>query len=47
VGDRISYARFVRCFASDEVEVELRTAGFKSAHRGDEGDLGYTVGVSE
>lgn len=47
LGDRISYARFVRWFSSDEVEAELRTAGFKSAHRGDEGDLGYTVGVSE
>lgn len=47
VGDRISYARFVRSFTSDEVEAELRAAGFRSAHHGAEGDLGYTVGVAE
>jgi hypothetical protein len=47
VGDRISYARFVRSFTSDEVEAELRDAGFRSAHHGAEGDLGYTVGVAE
>lgn len=47
VGDRISYARFVRSFTSDEVEADLRAAGFRSAHHGAEGDLGYTVGVAE
>ncbi|MFZ0278814.1 MAG: class I SAM-dependent methyltransferase [Candidatus Sulfotelmatobacter sp.] len=47
VGDRISYARFVRSFTSDEVEAELRAAGFRRAHHGAEGDLGYTVGVAE
>jgi hypothetical protein len=47
LGDRISYARYVRCFASDEVEAELRAAGFRSAHYGAEGDLGYTVGIAE
>lgn len=47
MGDRISYARFVRSFTRDEVEVELRAAGFKSVHHGAEGDLGYTVGVAE
>ncbi len=46
VGDRISYARFVRCFTSDEVETELTAAGFRSAHHGAEGDLGYTVGIA-
>ena len=47
VGDRISYARFVRWFTSDEVEAELRTAGFRGAHHGAEGDLCYTVGIAE
>jgi hypothetical protein len=47
VGDRISYSRFVRWFTSDEVEAELRTAGFRGAHHGAEGDLGYTVGIAE
>ena len=46
VGDRISYARFVRSFTSDEVEAELKAAGFRSAHHGAEGDLGYTVGIA-
>jgi hypothetical protein len=47
LGDRISYARYVRSFTRDEVEGELRAAGFESAHHGAEGDLGYTVGVAE
>jgi hypothetical protein len=47
VGDRISYARFVRSFTSDEVEAELRDAGFRSAHHGADGELGYTVGIGE
>jgi hypothetical protein len=47
VGDRISHARFVRWFTSDEVEAELRTAGFRGAQHGAEGDLGYTVGIAE
>jgi hypothetical protein len=47
VGDRISFVRFVRSFTRDEVEAELRAAGFRSAHHGAEGDLGYTVGVAE
>lgn len=47
LGDRISYARFVRTFTRGEVEGELRAAGSKSAHHGSEGDLGYTVGVAE
>ena len=47
VGDRISYARFVRWFTSDEVEAELKAAGFTSAHHGSEGDLSYTVGLAE
>jgi len=47
MGDRINYARFVHSFTSDEVEAELRAAGFRSAHHGAEGDLGYTVGIAE
>lgn len=47
LGDRISYARFVRWFTGDEVEAEMRAAGFKSAHHGADGDLGYAVGVAE
>ena len=47
MGDRISYARFVHSFTRDEVEAELRAAGFRSALHGAEGDLGYTVGVAD
>ena len=47
VGDRISYARFVRWFTSDEVEAEMRAAGFRNAHHGADGDLGYAVGIAE
>jgi hypothetical protein len=47
LGDRISFARFVHSFTFDEVEAELRTAGFRVAHHGEKGDLGYAVGIAE
>ncbi len=47
LGDRISFARFVHSFTTDEVEDELRTAGFRVEYRGEEDNLGHTVGVAE
>ena len=47
LGDRISFARFVHSFTSDEVEAELRTAGFRVEEHGEESGLGYTVGIAE
>lgn len=47
LGDRISFARFVHSFTCDEVEAELRTGGFRVEDHGEEGGLGYTVGVAE
>jgi hypothetical protein len=47
LGDRISFARFVHWFTRDEVEAELKTAGFRVAQHGEKGDLGYAVGFAE
>lgn len=47
LGDRISFARFVHSFTSDEVEAELRTAGFRVEDHGEEGGLGYIVVIAE
>lgn len=47
LGDRISFARFVHRFSRNEAEAELKTAGFRVAQHGEEGDLGYAVGFAE
>jgi hypothetical protein len=47
LGDRISFSRFVHSFTSDEVESELRSAGFRVVGHGEEGGMGYTVGIAE
>jgi hypothetical protein len=47
LGDRISFARYIHSFTSDEVEAELRSAGFRIEYHHDDGGFGYTVGIAE
>ncbi len=47
LGDSIRFARFVHSFTSEEVEAELRTAGFRVEYHGEEDHLGYTVGIAQ
>jgi hypothetical protein len=46
-GDRISYARYVHAFTRDEIEAELRDAGFQLVEYGSGEDWGYAIGMSE
>lgn len=46
-GDHLEWSRYVHRFSRDEVEAELRTAGFRIAHYGEEGGGGQAVGIAE
>ena len=47
LGDRLSYARYVHAFASDELQAELNIPGFQVVHCSIEGNSGQAVGVAE
>jgi hypothetical protein len=47
LGDRISFARYVHSFTHNELEEELRAAGFRLAYYKDEGQWGCAVGTAE
>jgi hypothetical protein len=46
-GDHIEWRRYVHRFTRDEVEAELRTAGFRVAHYSEENGDGQAVGIAE
>lgn len=46
-GDHLEWSRYVHRFTRDEVEGELRTAGFRVAHYSEESGDGHAVGISE
>ena len=47
VGDRISFARYVHSFTRDELEEELKSAGFQMAEYHDSEEWGYAVGIAQ
>jgi hypothetical protein len=46
-GDHIEWGRYVHRFTRDEVEAELKTAGFGVAHYSEENGAGQAVGIAE
>lgn len=46
-GDHLEWSRYVHRFTRDEVEAELRAAGFRVAHYREESGDGQAVGVAE
>jgi hypothetical protein len=46
-GDHLEWRRYLHRFTRDEVEAELRSAGFRIAHYSEEGGSGQAVGIAE
>jgi hypothetical protein len=46
-GDHLEWSRYVHRFTRDEVEGELRTAGFRVEHYREETNAGYALGIAE
>jgi len=46
-GDHLEWSRYIHRFTRDEVEAELRTAGFRIAHYSEESGGGQAVGIAE
>jgi hypothetical protein len=46
-GDRLEWRRFIHRFTREEVEGELRTAGFLVAHCSEENSGGHAVDIAE
>jgi hypothetical protein len=47
LGDHLEWRRYVHRFARDELEAELRTAGFRIEHYNEQGGDGQAVGIAE
>jgi hypothetical protein len=47
LGDHLEWHRYVHRFTRDEVEVELRTAGFRIEHYNEESGAGQAVGIAD
>ncbi len=46
-GDHLEYSRYVHRFTRDEVEGELRAAGFRVAHYSEQSGSGHAVGIAD
>jgi hypothetical protein len=47
LGDHLEWRRYVHRFARDELEAELRTAGFRIEHYNEQGGDGQAVGIAD
>jgi hypothetical protein len=47
LGDHLEWRRYVHRFTRDEVEAELRTAGFRLEHYNEQGGDGQAVGIAD